>query len=97
MNGTKYQIPFAINIGSEEDELKFANVINIFVDRSTVYFEFIPFQTYGFSTHFNAYILEVSANRNHYLIKQDQLHDFNPYGIYHSTNVDTVVNVTSMF
>ena len=96
VNGTKYQIPFAINIGNEEDELKFVDVTNIFVDGSIVYFEFIPFHTYGFSTHFNAYILEVPATRNHCIIKQDQLHDFNPYGIYHSSNVDSVLGFTSV-
>ena len=95
MNGTKYQIPFAINIGYEEDELKFGNVNDIFVDGNIVIFEFVPFDTCEFSTHFNAYVLEVPAIPSQYLIKQDQLFDFNPYGIYRSSNVDSVLGVTS--
>ena len=31
-----------------------------------------------------------------YLIKQDELLDFNPYGIYRSCSVDGVLGVTSM-
>ena len=96
MNGTKYQIPFAINIGSEDDELKFANITDIFVDDNTVFFEFIPFNTHGFSNHFNAYILDIPADRSQYLIKQNELLDFNPYGIYRSCSVDGVLGVTSM-
>ena len=93
MNGTKYQIPFAINVRNDEDELKFAD---IFVDDSTVFLNLSHFDTRGFSTHFNTYILEVPANRSQYLIKQDQLIDFNPYGIYRSSSVDGVLGVTAM-
>ena len=62
MNGTKYQIPFAVNIGSEDDELKFANITDLFVDDNTVFFEFILFNTRGFSIHFNAYILDMATS-----------------------------------
>lgn len=51
-------MPFAVNIGNEEDDLKFANVTDIYVNDSIVFFEFVPCNTSDFSTHFNAYVLE---------------------------------------
>lgn len=87
--GTKYQVPFALVIGQEEELLKFGSVINIFVDSMIVYFEFIPMITEQYHHHFHAYALALPQDKNSYLIKQCHCFDFHPYGLYHSTSISS--------
>lgn len=89
VNGTKYQKPFAIIIAMEDDDLKFGNVENIYVDGLTVWFEFVPLDTFQFCTHFNAYALTLPRTPStcNHIIKHSNLPDFHPYGIYRSSTV----------
>lgn len=86
LNGMKYQAPFAVIIGHEE-ELCFGSVLNIYVHGKSLYFEFIPMITEAFHYHFHAYALAMPSNRSTYLIKPSCLLDFHPYGLYRSTVV----------
>ena len=90
MKGTKYQTPFALIIDEEDNELKFGEVVGIEVEENNVFFEFIPLHTLYFCKHFNVYALaRPSTSEQRYLIRQDNLLDFHPYGIYTSQNVLT--------
>ena len=86
VNGTKYQMPFAVVIGKDE-ELTFGNVTSIYVDGKSVLFEFFPMITHQFYHHYHAFALAAPAVRCRYLIKHTDLPDFHPYGLYHSTSV----------
>ena len=70
---TKYQVPFAIMLGHEDELLKFGSVTKILVDGMIVYFEFIPMITEQYCHHFHAYVLAMPQKRNSYLIKQCHL------------------------
>ena len=62
--GTKYQVPFALILGHEEEVLKFGSVTNIYVDGTMVYFEFIPLMTEQYYNHFHAYAIALPQNKN---------------------------------
>lgn len=91
--GTKYQVPFAIVVGREEELLKFGSVENIFVHNMLVYFEFIPMITEQYHHHFHTYALAMSPANKAYLIKHNHLIDFHPYGLYHSTSISSNSNL----
>ena len=91
MNGTKYQMPFALVVGKDDEDLVFGKVVNIYVDVKTVLFEFFPMLTCNFSHHHHAFILSLPplSVRCKYLIKQQSLLDYHPYGLYTSLNIST--------
>lgn len=95
VNGTKYQMPFALIVDKEEEELKFGMVVNIYVDGSaSVFFEFVPVVTIEYCSHFHAYALFIpTASSVSYLINHRHLLDFHPYGLYHSTTVLSEHNI----
>ena len=92
VNGTKYQLPFALVIGRDsEEELKFGKVVTIYVDGQSTIFEFLPMLTYQAYHHYHAYALKSQplSSRCMYLIKHSDLVEYHPYGLYHSTSVST--------
>lgn len=59
INGTKYQLSFAIVIGGDsEEELNFGSVVAIYADGQSVIFEFFPMLTHNISHHHHAYALK---------------------------------------
>jgi hypothetical protein len=85
VNGTKYQTPCALVVGKDEaDELEFGKVENIYVYENSALFEFIPLLTRQFHHHHHAFVLAMPpiSARSQYLIKQKELLDYHPYGLY---------------
>lgn len=93
--GTKYQTPFAIVIGKDDDILQFGSVENIFVDRGVVLFEFIPLITHEYLHHYHAYAVKLPnvSSRAKYLIMQSEILDYHSYGLYCSPTVSEDTNV----
>ena len=91
VNGTKYQMPFAVVVGKKEDDLVFGKVENIYVDAKTVIFEFIEMLTHCFSSHYHVFVVSVPPVpvRLKYLIKQQNLIDYHPYGLYTSSHISS--------
>ena len=90
VNGTKYQIPCALVVGKDEaDELKFGKVINIYVYENMAFFEFILLLTDQFCHHHHIFVLATPpmSVRSKYLIKQENLLDFHPHGLYTSSHI----------
>lgn len=87
--GTKYQPPFAIVIGKDDDDLQFGSVERILVDRGIVWFEFTCLLTHEYLHHYHAYSVKFPrvSLRSMYLIKQMDILDFHPYGLYCSPTV----------
>lgn len=84
MNGIKYQPPCAVIIGHDEDEPRFGNVLDTYVDGMTVYLEFVPLITVQFLYHYHAYALVMPSNRSSFFIEPKNLLDFHSYGLYKS-------------
>lgn len=89
VSGTKYQIPVALAIDRDDEGVKFGQVVHVYVDGLTVFFEFIPMITQQTLYHYHAIPLAMPpvTNRSTYLIKQSRLLDYHPYGMYHSSIV----------
>lgn len=90
MNGTKYQTPCALVVGKDEaDELEFGKVINIYIYENSTLFEFMPLLTRQFCHHHHAFVLAAPpvSVRSKYLIKQESLLDYHPYGLYTSAHI----------
>ena len=83
----------ALLIDKREDseELVFGKVVNIYTDAKIVYFEFIQMSTNHFSNHYHAYVLSLPpvSVRCKYLIKQHDLLDYHPYGLYTSSHISS--------
>lgn len=95
VNGTKYQTPFALAIGKEDDELKFGEVVSTFVDGLSVIFEFIPMVTHQSDHHYHAIPLAYPPHKSTtYLIKYSQLPHYHPLGLYYSM---TTLNSTLLY
>ena len=96
VHGTKYQVPFAIVIGLDEDDIvQFGSVENIYVHKGVIFFEFIPLITHQYLDHFHAYavVLPKVSERTLYLIKQSEIIDHHPYGLYTAHIVSELSNV----
>ena len=93
VNGVKYQSPCGVIIGENDTLLKFGHVMDIFVDKKTVYFEFIPLITKEFNNHIHAYVLAFPSECNRFLINHCDLLDFHCYGIYRSHTLTSNPNV----
>ena len=95
MFGTKYQVPFAIVVGKDDDHLQFGSVTRILVDRGVVLFEFVLLKTHQFFSHYHAYGVKLPSmsSRINNLIKQSELIDYHPFGLYHSYTVSECTNL----
>lgn len=80
VGGTKYQPPFAIVIGKDDEDLQFGSVERILVDRGVVWFEFTRLVTHQYLPHYHAKLPHVSST-SMYLIKQADILDFHSYGL----------------
>lgn len=85
------QVPdsLAIAIDKDDEGVKFGQVVHLFVDGLTVFFEFIPMITQQTDHHHHAIPLAMPpvTNRSTYLVKRSHLLDYHPYGLYHSSTV----------
>ena len=68
-------------------------MLDIFVDKKTVYFEFIPLITKEFNNHIHAYVLTSPPETDRFLIKQDDLLDFHSFGLYRSHTLSSNPNL----
>ena len=98
VHGTKYQTPCALVVGrSQDDELQFGHVTNIFVHCQQVYFEFELMHA-EFCKHIHAYALSLppTSLRQQYLVEHRYLPTYHPYGLYHCQhlNSDLLVQFT---
>ena len=85
VNGTKYQPPCAIVVGkTEEEEPLFGSINKVLVFSQEVYFEFELMEA-NFCQHYHAYTL--SSSHQHFLVKQNNLINYHPYGLYHCPNI----------
>lgn len=83
-------MPCALVIGRDE-ELKFGDLVGIYVDGLSVIFEVIPMHTVHFYHHYHAFALGMphgSANTRTYLVNYHKILDYHPYGLYHSSCID---------
>ena len=82
--GTKYQPPFAIVIGKDDDDLQFESVERILDDKGIIWFEFTFLLTHEYLHHYHAYSVKVPpvSLGSVYLIRQTDILDFHPYGLY---------------
>jgi len=80
INGTKYQVPFAIIIGTDDEDLQFGSVVNVYIHEGSVLFEFIKMITHQFYHHYHAYCLSLpsATNMHNYVIYHNELPDFHP-------------------
>ena len=93
VKGTKYQMPCALVIGKGEleEDLQFAKVVSIYIDGGSVIFEVIPFVIHPFCHHHHVFPVSSPplSSSCRYLIRQSDLLDYHPYGLYHSSTVST--------
>lgn len=86
VNGIKYSTPIALAIEKSliDEEMKFGHVSSIYVDGRSVIFEFIPMITEKFNTHSHSYVLSLPrlSTSCSFFIKQTDLIDYHPYGLY---------------
>lgn len=87
VNGTKYQTPCVLVVGTTvEEEPVFGNVTSILVSNQEVYFQFEQMESY-FIEHLHAHCL--SSLQEYFLVKQTDLINYHLYGIYHCSNFTT--------
>ena len=87
------QMPCALVIGKGEleEDLQFAKVVSIYIDGDSVIFEVIPFVIHPFCHHHHVFPVSSPplSSSCRYLIRQSDLLDYHPYGLYHSSTVST--------
>ena len=78
-------------MGKKDEDLVFGKVEDIFVDAKTVIFEFVEMLTHFFSNHHHVYVVSLPpvSVRRKYLVKQKDLVDYHPYGMYTSVHVSS--------
>ena len=90
VNGTKYRTPCALVIGrTEEEDPMFGYVYSVLVSGQEVFFEFEEMEV-TFCQHFHAYAVTLPlSSRQHFLIKQKDLINYHPYGLYHCPSISS--------
>ena len=69
--GQKYKPGCIILTGIDDEYPSFAEIQNIYIADSKIYFEIIPYMTISFNKHFNAYEVERTARKE--LVCNDDL------------------------
>ena len=70
-------------------------VSHVFLSIGVVLFEFVLLKTHQFFSHYHAYGVKLPSMslRINYLIKQSELIDYHPFGLYHLYTVSECTNL----
>ena len=81
-NGTKYNAPCVLIVGKSEDEdLIFGNVTNIFIHNQSLLFFEVEILNSKFCPHYHAYAISMPPSFVQQLIKHSDLTCYHPYGL----------------